>query len=100
LKGPGRHRYAVRRLWQCPLCQRRELTDGDVVALQCSCLARANPPARTWMKLLEEPRRPAAVPAVAEAPAIPAAPEGPAISAAPEASVPVATPEEQPTAQP
>jgi hypothetical protein len=55
MKGPsGRLRHQVRRVWQCPVCQRREYTGGDVVNLACDCQAKAEPPRWTWMRLIEE----------------------------------------------
>jgi hypothetical protein len=55
MKGPsGRLRHQVRRLWQCPVCQRREYTGGDVVTRACDCLAKSQPPRWTWMRLIEE----------------------------------------------
>jgi hypothetical protein len=63
MKGPGRHRYATRRTWECPNCRRKEITGGDVTTLQCLCQVRVNPPVINWMKLLEDPhRRPRPVP--------------------------------------
>ncbi len=59
MKGPrGRWRYDVRRLWECPVCHRREHTSGKVVNLACDCLAKQDPPQWTWMRLVEdEPKR-------------------------------------------
>ncbi len=62
MKGPHRARLDVRRIWECPGCQRRELTGGDVVNRLCSCLAEQNGQ-QTWMKLIEErPKLPKASP--------------------------------------
>lgn len=56
MKGPGgRHRHPIRRLWQCPLCQRREWTGGDVVTRRCRC--RPDAPEQPWMRLVEDPPR-------------------------------------------
>ena len=58
MKGPGgRQKFDVRRVWECPVCQRREKTAGTVVNLLCNCLAGNNPPAQTWMRLIEETTR-------------------------------------------
>ncbi len=55
MKGPGhRMKFDVRRIWECPLCQRRQRTAGTIVHLECMCLAKENPPRQTWMKLIEE----------------------------------------------
>jgi hypothetical protein len=61
MKGPsGRLRHQVLRLWQCPVCQRREHTGGDVVTRTCDCLSQTQPPRWTWMRLIEdEPGQPA-----------------------------------------
>jgi hypothetical protein len=60
MKGPsGRLKFDVRRVWECPVCRRREKTGGHIVNCLCDCLAKSDPPGRTWMKLIEEsPRRP------------------------------------------
>src|SRR5262249_6756886 len=55
MKGPGGGlRIDVRRLWECPVCHRREKTPGTVVHRLCDCLAKSNPPRQTWMRLVEE----------------------------------------------
>lgn len=57
MKGPsGRLRFDVRRVWECPLCRRREKTRGTVVGLRCDCVAKKDPSRHTWMRLVEEPR--------------------------------------------
>jgi hypothetical protein len=60
MKGPGgRLRFDIRRLWECPVCRRRELTPGDVVTRLCTCSAKSDPPSQNWMKLIEQkPARP------------------------------------------
>jgi hypothetical protein len=60
MKGPGgRLKFDIRRLWECPVCHRRELTTGDVVNRLCTCSAKSDPPRQNWMKLLEpKPARP------------------------------------------
>jgi len=59
MKGPsGRLKFDVRRIWECPVCHRREKTGGNVVNRSCDCLAQNDPPRRTWMQLVEEtPKR-------------------------------------------
>jgi hypothetical protein len=60
MKGPGgRMRFDLRRVWECPVCHRREWTGGDIVYRMCTCSAKAEPPRQIWMKLIEA--QPAAV---------------------------------------
>ena len=41
MKGPyERLKYDLRRLWECPLCKRRERTDGSVTFRHCACGAK------------------------------------------------------------
>ena len=56
MKGPfERLKYDLRRLWECPLCNRRERSDGTVTSRFCSCPGKGVPEGqRTAMKLLEE----------------------------------------------
>jgi hypothetical protein len=59
VKGPqARTKHDVRRVWECPGCGKRLLTGGEIVGLACDCLATADPPQRTPMRLVE-PQRPA-----------------------------------------
>jgi hypothetical protein len=38
MKGPyERLKYDLRRLWECPVCKRRERTDGGVTFRHCDC---------------------------------------------------------------
>jgi len=38
MKGPfERLKYDLRRLWECPQCQRRERTDGSFTSRLCAC---------------------------------------------------------------
>lgn len=64
MKGPGgRLRFDIRRVWECPVCHRRELTAGDVVTRLCTCSTKSDPPPQNWMRLIEEkPPRPAPPP--------------------------------------
>jgi hypothetical protein len=75
MKGPGgRIKFEIKRVWECPVCHKREFTAGDVVSRLCTCLAKSNPPRQTWMKLIEEPRKqpkPAAPPVAVDAQALP-----------------------------
>ena len=57
MKGPlARHKFPIRRLWECPHCHRRAYSSGAVAARICGeC-----PPATEgvpWMNLVEEGRR-------------------------------------------
>lgn len=59
IKGPGhRNKFDVRRLWECPACQRRVRTGGHVVNLRCTCRPAADAEPAAWMKLVEGPRQP------------------------------------------
>jgi hypothetical protein len=60
MKGPGhRHRFDVRRIWECPVCKRRVLTSGRIVHLECDCSRTNTPPQQVWMRLVEDvPRLP------------------------------------------
>jgi hypothetical protein len=62
MKGPGHGRqHDVRRLWECPVCQKRAKTGGHIVNLRCEACARNKTGDTAWMKLLET-RRQAGVP--------------------------------------
>jgi hypothetical protein len=56
MKGPfERLKYDLRRLWECPLCKRRERSDGTVTSRFCACPGKgATEGQRTAMKLVEE----------------------------------------------
>ena len=55
MKGPGhRLKFDVRRVWECPVCHRRQKSDGRVVHLRCHCMDNCHPPQEIWMKLIEE----------------------------------------------
>src|SRR5262249_36899122 len=78
MKGPrGRSKHEVRRLWECPVCRRREYTSGQVVNRLCECLATQQPPKRTWMRLLEDGPEPS--PSRRGDPSLPSAAEDSAI---------------------
>jgi hypothetical protein len=54
MKGPyERLKYDLRRLWECPQCQRRERTDGTVTYYHCLCQTKSGGQPIA-MKLLEE----------------------------------------------
>jgi len=56
MKGPAhKHRYDSRRTWECPACQRRLCTSGQVVHMVCDCRAKNEPGQQTAMRLLDEP---------------------------------------------
>jgi hypothetical protein len=41
MKGPyERLKYDLRRLWECPVCKRRERTDGTVTFRFCACATK------------------------------------------------------------
>ena len=54
MKGPyERLKYDLRRLWECPRCQRRERSEGSVTYLLCQCEVKSGGQP-VPMKLLEE----------------------------------------------
>src|SRR5687768_12689008 len=54
VKGPpARSRYDVRRAWECPQCQHKRWTGGQVVNLLCPKCRSAQPPKVVWMRLIE-----------------------------------------------
>ncbi len=59
MKGPyQRLKYDLRRLWECPVCQHRAHTHGDVTTVLCRCQQQVDPAARRYMHLIEiTPRR-------------------------------------------
>ncbi len=58
MKGPGHGRQQdVRRLWECPVCQKRVKTGGNIVNLRCEACARNKTGDTAWMKLLESRRQ-------------------------------------------
>lgn len=49
MRGPGvRLDLDVRRVWQCPACQRTRRLHGDLTAVHCQC------PGEPWMQLVQE----------------------------------------------
>jgi hypothetical protein len=63
MKGPGHKKYQIGRIWECPLCKRRERTSGQVVNLRCNCQATESVDNGVWMRLVEEaPKRKTAEP--------------------------------------
>jgi hypothetical protein len=60
MKGPyERLKYALWRVWECPLCKHRERSDGSVTFLYCRCQTHAAPAQRRSMQLVEDGIRPA-----------------------------------------
>lgn len=56
MRGPGhRNRFDVRRIWECPVCQKRVKTSGQIVTLRCEACARNKTGDTAWMKLIEPP---------------------------------------------
>jgi hypothetical protein len=101
MKGPNeRLKYDLRRLWECPVCKRRERTAGTVTYRHCQCQMKQIDGKPVVMKLLEDhvqrvtapvviQHEPLAAPAVAEEP--PASVEPP-----PPLDLPVNPPEAEP----
>ena len=55
MKGPHeRLKYDLRRLWECPVCQRRERTPGSVASRQCLCQMKQADGKPVVMKLVED----------------------------------------------
>jgi tRNA(Ile2) C34 agmatinyltransferase TiaS len=58
MKGPSHGRQIdVRRIWECPVCQKRIKTAGSVVNLRCEACARNKTGDTAWMRLIEPARR-------------------------------------------
>lgn len=55
MKGPyERLKYDLRRLWQCPVCQRRERTSGAVTFRYCHCRMKQPDGKPVLMKLIAD----------------------------------------------
>ena len=55
MKGPyERLKYDLRRLWECPVCKRRERTSGGITSRLCQCQAKQADGQPVVMKLIEE----------------------------------------------
>jgi hypothetical protein len=55
MKGPyERRKYDLRRLWECPVCKRRERTPGSVTFCHCSCQMAKVDGRPVVMKLVED----------------------------------------------
>ena len=55
MKGPyERLKYDLRRLWECPVCKRRERTAGSVAFRHCSCQMKQLEGKPVVMKLIED----------------------------------------------
>ena len=55
MRGPyERLKYDFRRVWECPECNHRRRTGGDVTAHHCSCTMQGENPQRTPMKLIAD----------------------------------------------
>jgi len=53
MKGPyERLKYDLRRLWECPVCKRRERTDGGVTFRHCECGTKQEGGQPVVMKLI------------------------------------------------
>jgi hypothetical protein len=55
MRGPyERLKYDLRRLWECPLCKRRERTAGSVTFMHCLCRTQQPEGLPVVMKLVED----------------------------------------------
>jgi len=55
MKGPSeRVKYDLRRLWECPVCKRRERTAGTVTFRHCSCQIKQLDGRQIPMKLVAD----------------------------------------------
>jgi hypothetical protein len=55
MKGPyERLKYDLRRLWECPVCKRRERTDGGVTFRFCDCGTKQDGGLPVVMKLVAD----------------------------------------------
>jgi hypothetical protein len=55
MKGPyERLKYDLRRLWECPVCKRRERTAGSVTFRHCACQMAKVDGRPVVMKLIED----------------------------------------------
>jgi len=55
MKGPHeRLKYDLRRLWECPVCKRRERTPGSVTFRHCACQMKQVDGKPVVMKLVED----------------------------------------------
>jgi hypothetical protein len=55
MKGPyERLKYDLRRLWECPVCKRRERTDGGVTFRFCECGTKQEGGRPVVMKLVAD----------------------------------------------
>jgi len=55
MKGPyERLKYDLRRLWECPVCKRRERTDGGVTFRHCECGTKQESGQPVVMKLIAD----------------------------------------------
>ena len=58
MRGPyERLKYDFRRVWECPVCHRRERTGGEVTSCVCHCQRKAEPRERKVMRLVEDGAR-------------------------------------------
>ena len=58
MKGPfERHKYDLRRLWECPLCRQRERTEGNSTACFCKCQEKEEPKRLVAMRLIGDGAR-------------------------------------------
>ena len=55
MKGPyERLKYSLRRVWECPVCNHRERTDGETTSCYCRCQGETATPQQACMKLIQD----------------------------------------------
>ncbi len=55
MKGPyERLKYALRRVWECPVCQHRERTIGTTTHQYCRCQRELSTKDQVCMKLVKD----------------------------------------------
>ena len=58
MKGPyERLKYDLRRLWECPVCKRRERTSGAVTFRHCTCAAKEGKQPVVMQLIADGPQR-------------------------------------------
>src|SRR2546423_38957 len=91
MKGPHeRLKYDLRRVWECPVCKRRERTAGTVTYRHCQCRMKQLDGQPVVMKLVEDGVQRLAAPLIVryEEPEAPGVPETPTAESTSEATEP------------
>src|SRR5262245_64078609 len=87
MKGPyQRLKYDLRRLWECPVCKRRERTPGTVTFRHCTCQMKQIDGKPVVMKLIDDSIQRIAPPVAIEHEPVTAPPPTPGPPAADEAA--------------